>query len=201
MAIAEDRMSTQVVEGAWIPPDDRTRNWSQDYEAGPVALNDPSLGLSYQVWALTWSSGTGDFTVTPETTGSPVVVFNATNVVQCSLAFDQNGHVNIAYTSGVTPYLYWYDTNLAGWTNQALAADTNYPMLTLDDKRTTQTNASDILLWYTRQQGDGTWNLYKREQRERFLIEDLMAIGVYPYCYKAGMNDGYRVQLALASTL
>lgn len=198
MAIAEDRMSTTVVQSAWLAPDERTRTLDEDYEQGPIALNDPSAGLLYQPWGLTWDFASGDFTVTPETTGTPSVVHNAVAVTQCSLAFDQNGHVNVAYTSNQQAYLYWYDTNVAGWVTTQLAIDVVTPTLTLDDKRSTQTNISDILLWYTRQQPDETYNLYKREQRERFLVEDLMAEGVPPYIYKCGLNYGLRVQLGLS---
>lgn len=200
--IPEDRMSTQVIQANWIPPDERNRDLDQDYEAGPIALNDTSQGLSYQPWELTWDFATGDFTVTPETTGSPVIgVTNAPAVTQCSLAFDQNGHVTIAYTSNNQAYLYWYDTDAAGWVTTPLAFGTITPTLTLDDKRTTQTNASDILLWYTLEQEDGTYNLYKREQRERFLTPQLMATGVPPYIYKCGMHVGYRVQLGLSNEI
>jgi len=204
MAIPEDRMSTIPVIVPfkdWLSPDHLGHEWKEDYEGGPIALNDPSAGLDYQVWHLTWNQTTGDFTVTPQTVGSPVVVITVANVTQCSLCFDQNGHVNIAYTAGGTAYLYWYDTDAAGHVTTPLAAGTTNPMLSLDDKRTTQTDASDILLWYTRQQPDTTWNLYKREQRERFLTEDLMATDVYPYVYKAGMNFGLRGQIALRYSL
>jgi len=200
MAIPQDRMSTEVVEGVFIAPEERTHGPLQSFEAGPIALNDPSAGLSYQVWELVWEPGTGNFVVYPETTGGSFIILNVADVLHCSFAFDNNGHVNIAYTVGGDSYLYWYDTNVAGWVTTALTAGTTKPTLNLDDKRTTQTNSNDILLWYTKQQVDFTWNLYKREQRERFLDEQLMATGVFPYIYKVGMNDVLRGQLALRMT-
>ena len=200
MAIPEDRMSTTVVAAAYLSPDDRFHTSLQDYEKGPIALNDPSEGLSYQVWKLEWSPTTSEFIVTPETTGSPVTVITVANVIFCSLAFDNNGHVTISYmTSDNSAYLYWYDTLAAGWVTDTLDAGTTYPMLQLDDKRTTQTDSNDIMLWYTKQQPDTTWNLYKREQRERFLIEDLMLSDVYPYLFKVGMHKGLRTQITLRS--
>ena len=169
MASAEDRMSTSVVEATWIDPDDRNRALDEDYEAGPIYLNDPTAGLSYQPWHLTWDFATGNFTVTPETIGSPVVVHNAAAVTQCSLAFDQNGRINIAYTANNQAYLYWYDTDAASWVTDALEFGVITPTLCLDDKRITQTNASDIIMWYTKQQPDETYTLYRRLQRERLI--------------------------------
>lgn len=201
MAIAEDRMSTVVVEDTWLSPDDRAHAWTEDFEAGPVALSDTSQGLYFQPWRLHWDPPTGNLIVTPENVGAPVIIITVPNVTQCSLAFDQNGRATIAYTAAGQAYLYWYDTDAAGFVTTLLAAGTTNPMLSLDDKRSTQTNANDILLWYTRQQPDNSWNLYKREQRERFLIEDLMKEGVFPYCYKAGMHKGLRGQIALRATL
>jgi hypothetical protein len=201
MAIAEDRMSTTVVEDLWQSPDDRSHSWIQDFEAGPIARSDTSAGLYYQPWELNWDSLTGNFVVTPEITGVGSTVITVAGVTQCSFAFDQNGRVTIAYTAAGAAYLYWYDTDRAGFFTDPLDLATVSPMLSLDDKRSTQTNTSDILLWYTRQQPDNSWNLYKREQRERFLIEDLMVVGTFPYCYKAGMHKSLRGQVALRATL
>jgi len=200
MSIIEHRLSTEVIESDWISPDDTERpDLDEDWEAGPIALNDTSEGLRYQTWHLTWDNGTGDFTVTPDTTGSPVAVLNAANVTQCSLCFDQNGHVNIAYVASGQAYLYWYDTNLADWTTDALDASVVSVMLTLDDKRPTQTSANDIILWYTRDM-TGQYDLFTREQRDRFLDEYPMRENVNPYLVKLGMNRGLRLQVGLRST-
>jgi hypothetical protein len=202
MAIPEDRMSTSVVINDWLPPDERYRTLDVDYEAGPIALNDPTAGLAYQPWELTWDLGTGNFTVTPETTGSPSVVLNSggANVTQLSLAFDQNGHVNVAYTANTGTFLYWYDSLISNWVTTQLPAAVFMPTLTLDDKRITQTNASDIMLWWTEEQPDGTYNLYRAYQRDRFnpLVPKEMATDINPYIYKLGMHKGFRLQLGLS---
>lgn len=201
MASPEDRLSTTVVDADWIDPANRGTFGPEAWEGGPIALNDPTSGLNYQAWHLGWDSGTGDFTVTPETTGSPVVVLNAANVTQCSLAFDQNGHVNISYTvSNGNTYLYWYDTDVTNWVTTLLAAGTVSPVITLDDKRLTQTAVSDILLYYTVQQPDLTYNLYERRQRDRFLSEIFYKADVPPYIKKLGMHAGLRVKLGLSYT-
>lgn len=204
MAIAEDRMSTQVVEATWLAPDDKDRLSNiEDYESGPISLNDPSAGNFYQEWILTWASGTGDFTATPQTFGPPVVVLNAASVTQLSFTFDQNAHINISYTAGGLPYLYWYDTQVAGWVTTALPTTVIQPILTLDDKRATQTNASDIILWWTEKQLDDSYSLFRAYQRDRFdpLDPKEMAQNVPQYLYKAGMHRGLRLQLGASNDL
>lgn len=203
MAIPENRMSTTPVIADYLATDGRSRVFQTiDYEDGPIGLNDVSGGMKYQPWTLSWESLTGNFIATPENTGSPSVVLNAANVVQCSFCFDQNAHINLAYQLNTgEAYLYWYDTLAANWATDLLAAGTNFPMLSLDDKRRTQSQNNDMLLWYTRQQPDTTWNLYKREQRERFQIEQLMATDVWPYCVRAGMHKELRGMVALQDLL
>jgi len=200
MAVTQNRLSTTLVPDDFIVPDERNRYLDFDYEMGPIALNDTSAGLKYQVWSLTWNGGTNNFTATPETVGSPVNVLNVANVTQCTLAFDQNGHVNIAYTAAGVAKLYWYDTLVAAWVTTTLT-NAITPTVCLDDKRSTQLSANDILLFYTKLQVDGSYNLYHKVQRERFLNEYLYKTGVKPYIYKCGMHQGLRVQLGMSQTI
>lgn len=206
MAIIEDRLSTTTVVSDWEYPDGLDRALDEDYELGPIALEDTSEGVDYQRWHLTYNGGTGEFTVTPELTGSAVVIPipPVSSVTQCSLAFDNNGHVNIAYSviSGQT-YLYWYDTLIADWTTTTLPSTVYCPTLTLDDKRYFATSTNDILLWWVELQPDSTYKLYRAQQRDRFdpLVPKEMAANVYKYIYKVGMNKGLRVQLGLSDRI
>jgi len=198
MAIIQNRLSTVSAPAAWIPPDDLDRpDFLTDYEAGPIALSDSSEGSYFQKWTLTYNGINGQFVLTPELVGSPVVGLTHMGVTQCTLAFDQNGHQTFAFTAGGLPKLYWYNTLVAAFVTTTLAAGTTFPTICLDDKRYTQNGSSDILLFYTRPVGDGVFNLYFRMQRERYETERLLKAGTLPYMYKAGMNYGNRVQIAL----
>jgi hypothetical protein len=201
MAIPENRLSTIPITADWLSPDERDRIWTEDYEAGPIAIGDPSAGQAYQSWHLTYADGTGTFTVTPETTGSPVDVRTGIlNVTQCTFAFDQNGNVTLAYTESGVAKLYWYDTAQQKFVTDTIT-DAIFPSVCMDDKRTTQNTANDIALFYTKQQPDTTYNLYYRKQRERFLTEYELEAGVPPYVYKFGMHAGLRIQIGLLSGL
>jgi len=193
MASPEDRMSTTPVPNDFLSPDDRERTLLEDFEAGPLALGDTSEGLRYQVWTLTYTPN--NFTITPETIGSPVVVHTAPSVTQCTFAFDQNANITLSYMQAGIAKLYWYDTLAAQYVVTTSATGIVSPAVTLDDKRGTQSSKSDVLLFYTRPQGDGSSNLYMRRQRDRYEDEFLMQETVWPYIWKFGMNDSLRVQL------
>jgi len=193
MAIPQGRMSTVPVISPFIPPDDRDSTLLEDYERGPIALSDTSEGLEYQTWKLTYTPN--NFTLTSETTMETVVVWQAPSVTQCTFAFDQNANIALSYMQAGIAKLYWYDTLAGEYVVTTSATGIVSPAVTLDDKRETQVAASDVLLFYTRPQGDGTSNLYMRRQRDRYTIETLMQEDVWPYIWKLGMNTGLRVQL------
>ena len=198
MSIPGHRLSTTVQEGAWLDPDNLSREVAYwDYERGPIALNDPSAGLDYQNWTMKWNPVDGWFTVTPETVGTPTQLINVAAVAQASFCFDQNGHASITYVANGQAYLYWFDTDVSNWVTTPLDASVVSTMLSLDDKRTTQTQSSDMILWYTREMTPGLYDLFTREQRDRFEVEYPMTTDIPPFVVKAGMNDVLRGQVSL----
>jgi hypothetical protein len=201
MSIPDDKLSVTPVTAAWLPPDELFRLPNEDYEAGPVAISDTTKGLHHQVWHLTYDSGTGNLQVTPENTGIPITIITVAGVTQCTFAFDQNGDVTIAYTAGGLPFMYWYDTDVPAWVTTQLVDGAITPTVCLDDKRTTQTNSSDILLFYTIEDTPGVYTLYSREQRDRFTDETLLKVGTRPYLRKLGMHKELRVQIGLSNTV
>ena len=193
MAIPQGEMSIFPVISPFIPPDEREHTLLEDYEAGPLAIGDTSEGLRYQTWELSYTPN--NFTITPETTGPAVVVWQAPSVTQCTFAFDQNANITLSYMQAGIAKLYWYNTEEGRYVVTTSETGIVSPAVTLDDKRPTQSSKSDVLLWYTRPQGDGTSNLYMRRQRDRYEDEFLMQETVWPYIWKLGMNDSLRVQL------
>lgn len=196
MGIPDHSFSDPNQIGTWLPPDDINRSLSDDYEIGPVALNDTSEGLRFQVWHLTIVGN--DLTVTPALVGDPVVIITVANVTQCTLAFDQNAHITLSYTALGVPYLYWYDTALGDWTTTELVSGTITPTVVLDDKRETQNSANDIILLYTVEDTPGVYTLYSREQRDRYAVAYPHTVDVKPNIFKLGMNTGLRVQVGLS---
>ena len=193
MAIIQNRMSTEPVPGAYLPPDDIAHDLLEDYEAGPIALSDPSGGQRYQTWVLTYSDP--DFTLTPQTVGSPSIPLSAAGALQIGIAFDQNGRETICYNTATNGYLYWWDSAEPGYVTTDLGTVVQSLALTLDDKRNTQTQANDILLWYTLP-GAVDYDLFVRYQRTRYTEEHPMWQGTLRHITQVGMNDGTRVQVS-----
>lgn len=198
MAIPQGQMSSEVVESAWRAPENRRFYATISYELGPLAREDTSEGLLYQNWTLRWAPETGDVTLTPESTGLPEVIANIPSLVSITFTFDQNARVTYTYTTAVSSYIYWYDTSLGMTVTTDIGADCITPAVLLDDKRDMQSTASDMLLWYTKADGFGKFNLYMLRQRDRFLTEYLMDTDLeMQYIHNIGMNSNLRLQLAM----
>jgi hypothetical protein len=192
MAILQNRMSTEPIPGAYLPPDDIAHDLLEDYEAGTIALSDPSGGQRYQTWILTYSDPV--FTLTPQTVGPAVPVLSAAGAVQIGVAFDQNGRETICYNTATNGFLYWWDSSVPGFVTTDLGTEVQSLALTLDDKRNRQTQANDILLWYTLP-GAEDFDLFVRYQRTRYTEEHPMWEATLQRIIQVGMNDGTRVQV------
>lgn len=203
MAILEDRLSTQVVDAVYVPPEDEIRySFQEDFEGGPKYVSDTSGGMNFQIWDLVYADPT--ITLVPRDSGAPYQVLSVAGCKQLSFCFDQNARPSVFYSTQTSSFHYWYDTEVAQFVT------TEYPdmvsgHLSLDDKRDTQFSANDILLWYTKEDPvtAGVYYLYHRKQRERFQTEYVMrmdpntAMPVPPYLLKAGMHAGIRGKVTL----
>ena len=148
MAIPQGRLSTTLVEGNFLAPDNLEKGGLTDYEMGPIDINDTTQGLLYQVWTATWDPNTANFGVVSDDGKVYSSIHNAVDVTHVSFCFDQNGRPTLAYVSESIPYLYWYDTQQSETTITPLDYTIRTPFLTLDDKRATQSQSNDILLFY-----------------------------------------------------
>ena len=83
-------------------------------------------------------------------------------------------------------------------TTKDLGAAVITPSIYLDDKRAAESAANDMLLWYTKAEGGGTYELFMLRQRDRFLTEYSMATGLSNRRIKnVGMSDVLRVQIGM----
>ena len=200
MAIPQGRMSTTPVLGEYLPPEGVTPHPLTSYEVGPIDVEDTTEGLLYQTWRLSWDGITGDFTLKAEDTLEEYIIGNSFDVTHASFTFDQSGRVTFAWTNTTSSYFRWYDTQIGQTVIEDLGADVFTPTIYLDDKRPTQNTANDMLLFYTKFDGIGQYNLYMKVQRERFLVETLMISQLDSfYIIACGMTGELRVQLRMRS--
>lgn len=199
MAIPQDKLSDEFVDGVYIPPEERDRvDLLEDYEGGPIGITDTTEGMNYQTWYLQYTDP--NFTVYPETTGGSSVILTAAGAEQVSFCFDQNARPSAVYIVGTSAFLYWYDTVAVDYVTTEFTNVVS-AILSLDDKREMEVGVNDILFWYTKETSPGVYDLFHRKQRDRFLTEYPMTTGCYPYLYKAGMHNGLRGKIQLIDNL
>lgn len=160
-----------------------------DYEDGGIAIQDPSKGLLYQRWRtrLILDKVWVDAPNTEE-----FVMFEAPGLTEISLTFDQNMRPALAYVQDGVAKIWWYDSGASAMVITVVGAQATTPRITLDDKRVIATGSNqsnDIILAYVR---DG--QLCVRQQRERFLVERVLASGITTGLIKVGLNRQLRLQ-------
>lgn len=161
-----------------------------DYESGPIAIQDPSKGNEYQVWR---SRMENNFVYLSAPNTPEFIVLDLPKVTEISFTFDQNANLCYVYVQDDLAYMYWYDTSIGDYRTDYLGDGVITPRVSLDDKRSTQTSISDVLLFY--QKGS---NLYMKQQRDRYLIEHLVATGCTDGVVKCGMMRNWRFGVQLA---
>ena len=191
--IPQQRLSTQLVDGDFRQGLIRDIPFI-DYELAGVGLNDPSLGLQYQIWTLEYIKSTGDF-VLSASNFPPTVQFNRPNVSYISLSFDTNMNPFISFVENGISKFWWFNT-LTGLQEfaETLIATAQSPYASLDDTRPLQNQNTDIILSYIR-----AGNLYFRAQRDRYLVEYLLASGVTGQVLVAGMATNFRYKFILGT--
>lgn len=190
MALPDNVASTRAVTAAMLPPDDLTTDPLEDWEQGPIAINDVTAGLQARRWRL---FVTGDEVSLQPDGGDAQLVFTQAGITRVALAFDQSGRPTVGYQIGTAGNLRWFDTQVNAFVTTSLGAlrDLN---LTLDDKRASQLTASDIIVAYLRDGG-----CYYRQQRDRYGVERLLKAGLLSTTrlVRVGMNAVNRLQFDL----
>lgn len=192
MAMPENVLSTTPVAAAFIGAAMNPITRTLDFEDGGVAPNDPSMGQMYQVWQAVIR----DEKIYISAPNTPEFEFySGTAVTDVSIAFDQNMRLHVAWVDDETFYWRWFNTLTGQMETTNFGTGYLTPKCTLDDKRSTQSGGSDIILAYVKADG----KLYHRRQRDRFGVEYLLADGPFYGISKLGMNAVYRLQFLMVS--
>lgn len=173
----------------YIEPDDLPFKRLVSHERGGIALSDPSQGLDVQNWRL---ESDGSMVRLFSEMGSPIDLFPDSGIRQLSLTFDQNMRTVIAveYISGGVD-LIWYDASAAS-EETTFFSDIHSPVVSLDDKRESQSGTSDVIFGYVRNSDN---MLCYRQQRERFTVEhELVQLAPRSRLRNLGMSEQMRMQ-------
>lgn len=191
--IPGERLSSLLVAGPWLVPDNLETSPLEVYERGSIGLNDPSAGLRYQDWRLRL---VGSDVLISADNWPDTLLFSRAGITELDLAFDQNMNPFVAFVEAGQAKFWWFDTDVSQTVFSNLPANSLTPRCCLDDKRETQTSFSDIILCYAL-----NGNLYYRQQRNRFTIQKLLQspfvnpqTGGPGTLIKVGMNEHNRLQ-------
>lgn len=166
-------LSTTVVPGPFLPPDDMPPTATRDYELGGIALHDPTQGLRVQVWTFDLDPGTGELVASAPSLDEPVSIFTQAGTTEMSATFDQNMNPCVAFIQSGAMRLYWFDTAAGAQVYTTFGSGYASPRLALDDKRSLESGTSDIILAYV----VGS-ELRMRMQRDRFGVEYVLYDGI-----------------------
>lgn len=169
MSLPENKLSHRPIYGAFLVPEKAEP--LVDFEWGGVDIFNTSQGLMVYVWKCYYK----DDWICIENDVTKYQLINVENVKSLSLSFDFNMHPTIAYTveredKERSAFLYWYDSAQAAQITTEYSIEYHTPQVSLDDHRLHQSANADIIFAYIK-----SGNLYYRQQRDRFLIERLLA--------------------------
>jgi len=164
----------------------------EDFDDGPIAFNDNSRGLSYQVWGVRIEND--DCIVFAENTPE-YVLFTHIGLDSVSLTFDGSAYPVVSYVADENAYLRFYDSLSQNFETIDLGEQLS-PKVFNDEKRTQFSSDADVHLVYIR--GN---SVYNRLQRERFTIEREIASNVTSReIIRFGMQRNYRLGIKLKQT-
>lgn len=195
MSLPDNRLSSVPLPGYFLGARAQVFPDYIDYMDGGVAIQDPSLGLDYQVWTAEIVSDVIEDNIMLSAPTFPATsVYTGNDITEASLAFDQNMQVVVAFVEAGVAKLLWYDTTVSGLVVTEIPGNVTHPRVALDDNREFNRANSDIILAYIK---DGA--LYYRQQRDRYAIERQLSSGPWIALVRIGMGSTLRFQFQVVA--
>lgn len=195
--IPQNALSSSPVVDDIVGGKGQSNNQLIDYETGGIALNNPTGGLSYQIWKAEVLNFREVWISSPNTPRT-FVFSSGYSLQSISLSFDQNMRPYIAYMENGIAKFYWFNSLIGGPDILTLPTGSRNPKTSMDDKNSVATDlgTNDIILAYMR----GT-TLYFRVQRDRYQIEYTLRTGVTGDLLKFGMGENRRLQFVFGTKM
>lgn len=198
--LPDDVLSTTPVISSFVGGKSFPVTGQLNYEYGPIALQDASRGINYQMWTSRLENG---IVYIKSPTVPEYSFLTLPDVTEMSFSFDRNANILFAYVQAGSVFMYWYDSSVGGYVTTPYGSDIINPRLTHDDKRSGQSSISDVIFAYVHvdtRDGLGkplTASLRYRQQRERYGVERILATNVTDGLVKIGMMRNLRVGFQL----
>lgn len=195
MSLPENKLSSSPVPSYFIGARAQVFPDYVDYMDGGAGIQDPSLGLDYQMWtAEIVRDELADSIVLSAPTYPREVVYSGADITEVSLAFNQAMQLCIAFVEQGVSKLLWYDSSILDMTVTVIGADAVTPKVALDDSREFNRANSDVILAYIK---NGA--LYYRQQRDRFGVERQLSSGPWVALKRIGMGANLRFQFQVVA--
>lgn len=200
MSLPDNQLSTTPAISSFIGGKSFPVTGQLDYEYGPIALQEASRGINYQLWTSRLENG---IVYIKAPTVPEYAFLTLPDVTEMSFSFDHNANITFVYVQAGSVFMYWFDSSVGGYVTTPYGSDIVSPRLTHDDKRTLQSSVSDVIFAYVHidtRDGLGeplTASLRYRQQRERYGVERIIATNVTDGLVKIGMMRNLRVGFQL----
>ncbi len=204
--IPDESLSLRPRPGTFLSPDSRSPQLQRhpadtspggrclaaaprDWELGGYALEDTSGGFEYRVWQFRYEDDA--IYVGPDPDGPWTLLLEIEGVTEISGSFDLSMRPLVAMVDEGLVKLWWYDETTEAYGISEFP-DFTSPRLTLDDKRATQLESSDVLFFYLL-----SGNLCYRQLSEKFDVERLLCAqpANTTRLGRVGMTSSNRVQI------
>lgn len=162
---------------------------------GGISLQDPSEGLDYQVWELTYN--TTDIVLKSLTTNyNEILKSGLEGVEKISLSFDHNMNYVFCYKVADNVSLVYYNSSINDY-DTMIIKDCRDPILIFDDYRVESGSQSDVILFYIE---NTTNKLFCRLLRDRYSKEiELLQLTLKERLINVGFTTKYRLRFKIKS--
>jgi hypothetical protein len=189
----ETGLSTDGPIGRFLDYYPKKRDPKTDICKAGLAINDPSLGLNYQLWKAKIYDN-GDIFIANESDNyiAETFIVNIPGGTNVSLAFDNNMTPVVSAIADDDLKLYWYDATVSSYVTLSIA-DVLEALVRIDDVRDSASPYRRVVLTYIK---NGA--LYCRVSSNRYTVEYLLkSVHEWQKLYQCGMTDQLRFQFTL----
>lgn len=192
MALPQNVLSTSNSVLQFEAPRDIAKLPLEDWDKGGVAVGDASQGLRVYDWRCFMDGN--DVRVEVPGVVSPSTVISQANIAELAFTWDRAMRPFLAWQleNGTCQYR-WYDPLVSDFVISDLPSGSKNPRCQLDDKRVSQSAASDIILAYM-----NSGELRYRQQRDRYTVERVLKTDLgTKSLVQIGMSRANRFQFRL----